>query len=108
MGLRNETIEVVSAASNKATIAGAGMTGVGFLTSSQFFGLVGIIIAIGGFLVNWYYKREANRRYAAEECRHQREEERREREHEMRMQLMRYGGKPVAYDAPLGELGAEE
>ncbi len=89
--MKTETIEQVGGAANKVTLAGAGMTGWGWLASNEFLGLVGALVAVGGLVVTWYYKREANRRHA--------------REHELRMELLRRGRRP---DTDLGELGADE
>lgn len=75
--MKTETVDTLAALGGKTTIAGAGMTGVGWLTSNELFGLVGACVAIGGFLVTWHYKREANKRQAAE--------------HEVRMRRLRKG-----------------
>ena len=75
--MKTETIDAIAAAGGKTTIAGASMTGFGWLTSNEFLGLVGAAVAIGGLLVNWYYRRESNKRQAAE--------------HEVRMQRLRKG-----------------
>lgn len=74
------------------------MTGLGWFTSNEFFGLVGIVVALAGFFVSWYYKREANRRQAEESALRRHESELRSREIELRMRLMRYAGKPIEDD----------
>ena len=57
----------------------------------------------------WFYKREANKRQAADDRRREAEHQRREAERDMRMQLMRTSGVPVFHrDTDLGELGADE
>lgn len=96
--MKQETIELVAAAGNKTTIAGAGMTGIGFFMSNEFFGLVGAIVVVAGWLVNWYYKRKADKRQEAEDARRQHESDLRSQEIELRMRLMRYAGKPVDGD----------
>ena len=56
------------------TLTGAGTGLVGFFASSYFIGLVGVLVALAGFLVNWYYKARDDRRA--------------QREHEMRMKRL--------------------
>lgn len=75
--MKTETLETAAAASAKTTVAGAGITGFGWVTSSEFFGLVGVLVAVASFVVTWYFKREANKRHEAE--------------HELRMQRLRMG-----------------
>lgn len=89
--MKTETIEQVGGAANKVTLAGAGISGWGWLASNEFLGLVGALVAIGGLVVTWYYKREANKRHAAE--------------HQLRMARLRRG---MDGDTDLGTLGADE
>lgn len=56
----------ISATSSKATYAGAGMTIGGWLLSSEFAVLVGIVLGVAGFAVNWYYKFKQDKREQAE------------------------------------------
>lgn len=89
--MKTETIEALGAASSKVTVAGA-LTGFwGWLTASGTLGLMGVLIALGGMAVNWYYKREANRRFMLE--------------HELRVARMRRG---LDDGCELGTLGADE
>jgi hypothetical protein len=67
------------------------MTGGGWLASNEFLGLVGALVAVGGLVVTWYYKREANKRLIEE--------------HKWRVVRLRRG---LDSDTDLGELGAEE
>lgn len=70
-----KTIEAAIAASaSKATYAGSGSVIMGFITSSEFTIIMGLVLAIGGFIVNWYYKAKDDRRLQAE--------------HEVRMGMM--------------------
>ncbi len=46
----------MAATGSKATYTGAGMTISGWFLSSEFAVLVGILMGVSGFLVNWYYK----------------------------------------------------
>lgn len=64
---------VVAASAAKVTYGGAGMTITGYMLSSEFAVLAGLVIGLAGFFVNWYYKAKEDRRQ--------------EREH-----LMRWGG----------------
>lgn len=89
--MKTETIEQVGGAANKVTLAGAGLSGWGWLASNESLGLVGALVAIGGLVVTWYYKREANKRHAAE--------------HQLRMARLRRG---MDSDTDLGTLGADE
>ncbi len=63
--MKQETQDIISAWSSKVTMVGGGTGLVGFLGSSHFIGLVGLIVAVGGFLVNWYYKHKEDRRREA-------------------------------------------
>ncbi len=68
------TIDATMAAiGSKATYTGAGTTLLGWLTSNEFAVLVGVLIGVGGFIVNWYYRHK--------------EDKRRQLEHERRMGL---------------------
>lgn len=54
---------VVTSVASKTTTAGGAATGIlGFLTSSTFFGLSGVAIAVMGLLVNLYFQRRRDRR----------------------------------------------
>lgn len=62
-----EAIEVgVAAVASKSTYAGAGTSFLGWLLSSEFTVIFGIVVAIAGLAVNWYYKAKADRRSEAE------------------------------------------
>lgn len=56
----------LAAAGSKATYAGAGTFSLGWFLSSEFGILVGLVIGVGGLLVNWYYSRKRDRREQAE------------------------------------------
>lgn len=61
--MRNEAIDItIAAAGSKTTYVGAGVTGLGWFLSNEFFGLVGVLIGIIGLSVNIYFKHHANRR----------------------------------------------
>lgn len=59
----NHAVETtISTAASKTTYMGAGMTIGGWLLSSQFAVLIGIVLGVAGFLVNWFYKYKQDRR----------------------------------------------
>lgn len=69
------TVETVIATSaSKATYTGAGASVVGWMVSSEFITLAGLMLGVGGFIVNWYYKHKQDKRLQAE--------------HEIRMGMM--------------------
>lgn len=98
--MKTETLEAIGAAGNKATLTAVATTLWAWMTSNEFLGFSGFLIAIAGLVVTWYYKREANKRQAAESAL------RMERER-LRIGLMRATGQPCKVDAesdliPLG------
>ena len=52
----------VSSAATKTTYAGAASGFLAYLASIDVLAWLGIAIALGGFAVNWYYKRLENKR----------------------------------------------
>jgi hypothetical protein len=52
---------VISATATKVTYTGSGGVVIGAISSSEFTVLFGLVLAIGGFAVNWYYKRKLTR-----------------------------------------------
>lgn len=53
----NEHVEqIVTATADKVTVGGAATGALGWLMNNNVLGLIGVLIALGGFLVNWYYK----------------------------------------------------
>jgi len=100
--MKNETIEALGATGSKTIVTGAGLTSFGWITSNEFLGLVGAVVAVAGLVITWYYKREANKRTA-------RYYQMKERESELRIEMMRSTGRPVfQQDTDMGELGADE
>lgn len=77
----------VASTASKVTYTGAGMTISGWFLSSEFAVLVGILLGVAGFLVNWYYRHKENLRQQAQDLRSQ-------AEHELRMQQLRDSHKP--------------
>ncbi len=56
----------IAATAGKFTYAGAGTSLFGWFTSNEFAVLVGTLLAIGGFIVNWYYRHKEDKRQQAE------------------------------------------
>lgn len=59
----------VAALGSKATYTGAGTTMFAWMLSSEFGILLGILIGLGGFAVNWYYKHKQDKREEIEHAR---------------------------------------
>ena len=62
--MKSEATEaIIASAASKSTYAtGAASTVIGFLGSNTFAVIFGIIVTGATFMVNWYYKRKADRR----------------------------------------------
>jgi hypothetical protein len=56
----------MAAAGSKATYTGASTSVVAWMLSSEFGILVGVLLGLGGFGVNWYYQHKRNKREQAE------------------------------------------
>ncbi len=56
----------MAAAGSKATYTGASTSVVAWVLSSEFGILFGILLGLGGFIVNWYYKHKEDKRRQAE------------------------------------------
>lgn len=53
----HQTAEAIAASTaSKGMYTGAGITLGGWWTSNEFLGLAGLMIALLGFAVNWFYK----------------------------------------------------
>jgi ABC-type transport system involved in cytochrome bd biosynthesis fused ATPase/permease subunit len=65
----------IATAASKATYTGAGMTIGGWVLSSEFAVLVGLILGVAGFIVNWYYRHKQDRREQVEHERRMRDYE---------------------------------
>ena len=89
--MNNEAINHLATLGDRTAGAGAGLGVFGWLLSSQFIGLAGVIVALIGVLISWHYKRESNRRHIAE--------------HALRMERLRRGQR---VDTDLSELGVDE
>lgn len=52
----------ISAVASKATGAGSAFTVFGFITSSNIGMWLGVLVGFTGLVVNWYFKRKADKR----------------------------------------------
>lgn len=87
---------------SKVTTAGASVGIVGWLASSEVVAIVGLAVALAGFVLNWYYKREALK---LERAARAKAEERAEALHRLREEYIRRG---MRTDTDLAELGLDE
>ena len=61
------TVDATMAAlGTKATYTGATTSVVGWILSSQFGVLFGLMLGLAGFLINWYYRHKEDKRQQAE------------------------------------------
>lgn len=56
----------MAALGSKVTYGGAGASVAGWLLSSEFAVLCGLVLGVAGFLLNWYYRHKADKRAVAE------------------------------------------
>lgn len=99
--MKTETMDSLGAAGTKAVLLGAGTAAGGWLTASEFAAVVGALVAIGGLLLSWHYKRAANARHVAEH-------ELRQRERQLRIDLMQAAGRPIPAESDIGRLECDE
>lgn len=87
MSATSQTVDAALATiGSKSTYAGASVTVTGWLLSSEFAVLVGMLLGLAGFLVNWYYRHKlTNTEIRLREAQEQRERE----EHAAKMELYR-------------------
>lgn len=101
----------VAAVANKVTLGSAGVTGVAWLTSNEFLGLSGFIIALASLVIGWYYKRETKKLQLLDDERKRKDYEGREAERQVRIEVMRKTGIPMhppKEDTGFGVLEAQE
>ena len=87
MSTTTPTVDAALAAvGSKSTYAGASVTVTGWLLSSEFAVLIGMLLGLGGFLVNWYYRHKlTNTEIRLREAQELRERE----EHAAKMEMYR-------------------
>lgn len=56
----------IAALGSKATYAGAGTTGVGWLLSSEATAMCGLLLGLAGLIVNYLFRRREDRRQQIE------------------------------------------
>ena len=89
--MNQEAVEAaIATASTKASYGTAGVMGLtGWLTSDIVFGIIGVVIGLGTWAVNAYYRRKENKRNAEAAAQDaelkRRADARSEREHQLRM-----------------------
>lgn len=65
--MRGDAFEAsASGLASKITYGGAGWSLAGWIVSSEGVALCGLLVAVGGLLVNWYYKAKHDRRQQEE------------------------------------------
>lgn len=113
--MKTETLDLIAAGGSKVTVAGGIGSAILTYLVSNFIGLIGLLIALLGFLVNFYYKSKANRRRQTEFERnqiaqdlqlqlHQAESIQRREYMKLRMEILRAGGNPGPLPADFGAL----
>lgn len=64
--MKTEAAEIATASvASKSTYAGAASMVLGWIASNEAAILIGMLVAVAGFLVNWYYKAKSDRRAEA-------------------------------------------
>jgi len=64
--MKTEAAEIATASvASKSTYAGAASMVLGWIASNEAAVLIGMLVAVAGFLVNWYYKAKSDRRAEA-------------------------------------------
>lgn len=63
------TETMLAAVGSKATYTGASTTVFAWIFSSEFGIFLGILLGLGGFIVNWYYKHKHDKREEIEHAR---------------------------------------
>ena len=64
--MKTETLEAIASVSSKVTTAGAAGSVIGTFLINNVVGVIGLLIALAGYLTNAHYKREANKRHTRE------------------------------------------
>lgn len=72
-----DSAAVAASAALKTTLAGGGLVSFGGLTANDWAIVAGLVIAVAGFILQWYFQRRRDRREVEE--------------HEAKMELLRAG-----------------
>lgn len=89
MNMKTETIDAVGRTGQLVTQSAAAFTGWAWLTSNEFYGFIGALVALGGLWITFYYKRKADRRMEEEHAL-------RMKERQQRLDLMLATANPFA------------
>ena len=54
--------QAASSAAPRVTTGGAGAAALGWVLSNEVLGVIGVLIALAGWLTTWYYRRRDDRR----------------------------------------------
>lgn len=95
-----EAALTVAGIASKTTYSGAGFAVGGYFLTNEFAVLVGILAAVGGFGVNWYYKRQALQLEIASRAR---ADIRADTLLQLRSDYLKHGRNPVTDFGGLGE-----
>ncbi len=60
--MNDHTTNAITVAASKGTYAGAAAAGLGWLVSNEFLGLLGLLLAVAGFVTNLHFKRRRDQR----------------------------------------------
>lgn len=85
---------------DRTTALGAGIAGLGYLSASELAAIIGAIVALGGLLVSWYYKRAANSRLTREHELHMQEQQ-------LRIELLRSKQREAPHENKAPDIPAE-
>lgn len=78
------SIKTVADVGSNATYGGAGIGVIGLINEIDFVAITGLVIALGGFVINWHYRRKDDKR--------KQDDERRKQElHELKVEKIKNG-----------------
>ncbi len=96
--MKIEAIEQIATAGSRTSLWGGALGAVAAFLTSNFVGLLGVLVALLGLLVNLHFRRKADRRMQAES-------ELRQRRMQMQIDLMNAAKMPLPIqDTDLGRL----
>ena len=60
--MRPETVDTMAETGSRATYVGGAASVFGWMSLNEFAAVGGLVLAVAGFILNWYYKHVADRR----------------------------------------------